>query len=303
MKASRSKEKTTFAQVDANLDLNPKIRKAGRDGREVFEFILRRNAAIDGNGSVAIKYIDPDYLADILMMSPKEAANGTKRAASADLIKLDTDLGVVWIIGWTEEWGRKAKSGAQRTETWREREKERSSHKPSESLMGRDVSNEDVTTCDGGDESNDGVTVGDESDALRVEKSREERESGKPDNLPPAESAESDRVAIFASAAVGEINRIAATRYQPDAAETVKNCTALVKRKFTPAQAVAVIRSKRDWLSDERMLKHFNPSTLLRPSKFASYSDDLEARRPVARDLTPDEPPDFGSAYSIQAAP
>lgn len=119
---SKPDEKVVFCQVDAHLDTNPKIRKAGRDGRDIFEFLLRRVAIGRTNGTVPLKYVEPWYLADQLMMSEPEAINGIERARTARLIDIDHVIGVVRIVGWSEEWGRKPKDGATRTREYRLRQ-------------------------------------------------------------------------------------------------------------------------------------------------------------------------------------
>lgn len=153
-----SDDKDLFAQVDANLDTHPKIRQAGALGRQVFEFILRRNALRGFKGHVPIAFVDPDYLADLLMVSRDDAVTGVTKAVTANLIAIDAS-GVVRIVGWHESWGRRAKDGKDRTREWRER-KRLDSHDP-------------VTTCDDGDETPSQVTPRDESDAKRREEKRD----------------------------------------------------------------------------------------------------------------------------------
>lgn len=119
-----SDEKTLFAQVDACLDTNPKIRKAGSVfATAIFEFLLRRRAIANSNGTIPIRYIDPEYLAGMLMMTCDEARHGTSRAVAAELITIDEAAGVVFIVGWTSEWGQRPKSGSERTASWRERKR------------------------------------------------------------------------------------------------------------------------------------------------------------------------------------
>ena len=114
-------EKVAYCQIDAHLDSNPKIRRAGRDGRDVFEFVLRRVAIARSEGVVPIKYVAPWYLADQLMCSEEEASNGVTRAVTAELIVVDRTNGVVRVVGWSPEWGRRPKSNAERQAAYRER--------------------------------------------------------------------------------------------------------------------------------------------------------------------------------------
>lgn len=114
-------EKVSYCQIDAHLDSNPKIRRAGRDGRDVFEFVLRRVAIARSEGIVPLKYIAPWYLADQLMCSEAEASNGVTRAVTAELICIDEHVGVVRVVGWSPEWGRRPKSNAERQADYRAR--------------------------------------------------------------------------------------------------------------------------------------------------------------------------------------
>ena len=47
-----------WGKMSADIDINPKVRKAGRDGREVFLFVVRRNAALDLGGQIPVSYLD-----------------------------------------------------------------------------------------------------------------------------------------------------------------------------------------------------------------------------------------------------
>jgi hypothetical protein len=158
MSVEKDSEAIVFAQVDANLDSNPKIRKAGSFGRQVFEFLLRRNALRGFKGSVPLAFVDPDYLADQLMISRDDAVTGVTKAVTANLLSFD-DASVVRIVGWHESWGKRAKEGKERTREWRERK--------------RSEPHEPVTASDIGDETTSRVTTGDKSDA-REEKRRDQ---------------------------------------------------------------------------------------------------------------------------------
>lgn len=160
---SKPDEKVVFCQIDAHLDTNPKIRRAGRDGRDIFEFLLRRVAIGRTNGTVPMKYIEPWYLADQLMMTEDEARHGLSRAVTARLCDIDEAMGVVRIVGWSEEWGRRPKPGAVRTREWRLR-----------SQSGADNQSESHARVTTRDATPSHVTVSDESDALE-EKRREEK--------------------------------------------------------------------------------------------------------------------------------
>jgi hypothetical protein len=113
----------SWCKVASNLDSHPRVRKAGREGREVFLFALRRNAEPGHKTSGRLKFedLDPDYLADILMMPRDAAVTGVRHAVTAGLLAEDSDFYV--IVGWEDGWGKSTKDGAERTKKWREGKK------------------------------------------------------------------------------------------------------------------------------------------------------------------------------------
>lgn len=151
-------EKVAYCQIDAHLDSNPKIRRAGRDGRDVFEFVLRRVSIARSEGFVPLKYIEPWYLADQLMCSEDEASNGVSRAVTADLLEVDHARGVVQVVGWSPEWGRRPKSNAERQAAFKARKSQ----------------NQHESVTESNDESR-GVTK--VTDQIRSEERRSEREA------------------------------------------------------------------------------------------------------------------------------
>lgn len=101
-----------FAKMAANLDGHPKVRKAGRNAREVFLFVLRKNAELDRSGRVPLDRVEPWFLADQLMMSESEAQNGLDRAVSAGLLmRSQTEIS---ICGWDDEWAKAPLTEAER---------------------------------------------------------------------------------------------------------------------------------------------------------------------------------------------
>jgi uncharacterized phage protein (TIGR02220 family) len=109
-----------FAKVDANLDTNAKIVQAGRFGREVFEFLLRRNRINGAKGWVPAVEADPGYLSRMLWMPLEEANQGVTACVTAALIRVEPPR--VVILGWDEDWGAFAKSNAERQQSYRDRQ-------------------------------------------------------------------------------------------------------------------------------------------------------------------------------------
>ncbi|MDQ3276636.1 MAG: hypothetical protein M3Q39_16800 [Actinomycetota bacterium] len=127
-----------WCKVDSDLDSNPKIRKGGRLAREVYSFALRRHgAAGDGQGVVPRNQLDPEYIADMLMMPAADAEEGLRRCFEVALlavinpvdgvVTLDRDGALstepVAIVGWSEEWGRRPRTTKERKADSRARKK------------------------------------------------------------------------------------------------------------------------------------------------------------------------------------
>lgn len=113
----------SWCKVASNLDSHPKVRRAGRNGREVFLFALRRNAE-PGNpvpGRLPKDELEPWYIADQLQMPESEAVTGVTAAVTAGLIAQDGESWV--IVGFDVDWGKSATPGKDRTAKWRENKK------------------------------------------------------------------------------------------------------------------------------------------------------------------------------------
>lgn len=98
----------TWAKIAANLHRNPKIRKAGRDARDVFTLMLLVNSDLKADGEFSDLYADPDYMADTLQCTVEEAERGLKRCETFHLLQVtpatEDESGVVRILGWDDEW-------------------------------------------------------------------------------------------------------------------------------------------------------------------------------------------------------
>ncbi len=106
-----------FAKVAANLDTHPKIRKAGRDGREVFLFVLRKNAELDLSGVIPAAHVETWYLAEQLMMTELDASNGLSRCVTAGLLRIEGHAYA--IAGWGDEWAKRPLTNAERQSKYR----------------------------------------------------------------------------------------------------------------------------------------------------------------------------------------
>lgn len=102
----------TWCKVSVSLDSHPRIRKAGNLGRQVFEFALRRNAELDRGGVIPAHHLDPEYLADVLMLAELDARSGLERCVRAGLLAPVED-GYA-LCGWDDDWAKYPLSDAER---------------------------------------------------------------------------------------------------------------------------------------------------------------------------------------------
>lgn len=95
-----------FAKLSAELHRHPKARRAGYHGTNVFRVVLELNALHGATGRLSPAISEPYYLADALMCSETEAAQGLAAAVRAKFLEVDAD-GSISIVGWDDdEWGR-----------------------------------------------------------------------------------------------------------------------------------------------------------------------------------------------------
>lgn len=112
-----------WCKVASNLDSHPKVRRAGRLGREVFLFALRRNAE-PGNpvpGRLPKDELAPWYVADQLQMPESEAIAGVTSAISAGLLSEEGHCYL--IVSWKDGWGKSNGTGAERQARYKENKK------------------------------------------------------------------------------------------------------------------------------------------------------------------------------------
>ncbi len=95
-----------FAKLAPDLHRHPKIRKGGRDARDVFVFALCVNADHGATGIIGAAYVDPWYLSDALLVDQDTARRGLEKCIEVRLLEMLPD-GSARIVGWDEdEWGR-----------------------------------------------------------------------------------------------------------------------------------------------------------------------------------------------------
>jgi hypothetical protein len=176
--AAQSKE--VYAKMAPSIDRNRKIRRGGRDARDVYLWVLRRVAerGVTNWRIPAEDVQDADYLADELMCTADEARTGLERAILVRLLAIDGDECVV--CGGEDEWARKAMTGAERTAKWK---KSRSGDDatvsaPSPGDARVTVTSSAVTAENAGD-------VGEERRGEERESRHRDRQPDKPASAPP----------------------------------------------------------------------------------------------------------------------
>ena len=105
---------SSWAKMADDLDRNRKIRKGGRNAREVFLWVLRKVASGNTSGWVkAEDFDDLEWLADELMTPLTDLTDGVSRCFAVGLLERDGDR--VRVVGWDGQWAiRKPLTGAER---------------------------------------------------------------------------------------------------------------------------------------------------------------------------------------------
>ncbi|NUO49775.1 MAG: hypothetical protein HOV80_13045 [Polyangiaceae bacterium] len=293
----------SWCKVASNLDSHPKIRRAGRNGREVFLFALRRNAE-PGNpvpGRLPKAQLEAWYIADQLMMSESDASDGIARAVTAELLVVDGDA--YQIVGWNDdEWGRPF-TGSERTRAWRDKRRQQPSP---------DVTDRHAVT--NGDDSNvtpsHEVTLGDACDGREERRSEEKRGDEKEKNSarpsgggaplelePPRPAGKrkprpSDPTEAELASVRVVLEKLTArngVRYS-GTAEHTRLIVGRLREGASEMDLRVVIgycAEELGWKGDPAMEKFLRPETLFGPKTIAKYLDP--ARAWFAK-LPPDEP-------------
>jgi hypothetical protein len=128
--------------MDVDLDTDPRVVRAGRDARDVYLFVCRRHYHSGSQGFVSARDVDPTYLARSLFITPAEASDGLAGALREELLVIDRNDGDryvtlpyeddvtrvtpsdrVRIVDFTVNEEARPRNGAERQQTWRDRQK------------------------------------------------------------------------------------------------------------------------------------------------------------------------------------
>lgn len=105
----------------AALDSNRKIQNAGRDGRDVYLWVLRQVALRDSDGDIPLADVrDFRHVARQLMCTPVEVEAGLDAAVREKLLAVTDDrYARCVVVGWDGDWGRRPMTNAERQAKWR----------------------------------------------------------------------------------------------------------------------------------------------------------------------------------------
>lgn len=309
-------ELITFAKIDANLDLNPKIRAAGRNGREVFEFVVRRNAALGLEGSVSMSVVRHSYLADVLMMTVADAADGLASAVTAGLLRLDSENQTVTIVGWEKNWGRGTNSGSERQARYIAKQRERK--QPVTTVADATVTA--TVTSDVSCDASDVTDVIGDAEERRGEEKRDQRDASlfpisESDPKPTKRKSKTkqpigtDLELVSARLVLSKLGERNGVKYSgsPDHLKLIvdryreDDLTEFDLRAIVAFCAAPESAGGKGWLDSESMRKHLTPETLFGPKTHTRYIDGARSWA-ASRGLLPsDDKPT--SATPVDAKP
>jgi len=271
--------------MDGGLDSNPKIWRAGRAGREIFLFLLRRNALLEAHGEIPAANVDPEYLATQLQMSVTESNDGVTGAVTAGLIEISGD--VIRFVGWDETWAGPM-SNAERQASFKNRHKQLH--------IDTRKSNEKVTAGNGAPlpETESNRLRGEE---IREEKRREEKRTQpnsnaswgdfrsdglaegtfagqpekKPRRKPGLAGASADELGII-ERVLERLSDRSGRSYSPKTETHAQRILRLLRLGHSEGDIRMVVWDRANaWSGNEKMQPYLRPHTLFSPEKFPDY--------------------------------
>ncbi|MGE0206099.1 MAG: hypothetical protein AB7E70_19685 [Hyphomicrobiaceae bacterium] len=223
-----------FGKLDGGFFNNVKIRRAGRNGREVFLHVLCCNTRRGGHGAVPIGDIEIWYIADQLKISESEAEDGVTKAVTAKLLRITGDD--VEIVGWDEDWAWRPQTRAEIQKNYRERKTARSQR------YDNDVTSYQQSNALPEEERREEEREG----ALRADSlSGEPREPSEPEQIRPTDPAAGDSAPVpraHAARRSGAVD-LAAWNPSPDMTRLAANLGCDLKHELANFRAYARERS------------------------------------------------------------
>jgi hypothetical protein len=109
-----------WVKLHVGIHRNPKIRRGGRDVRDLFVLLLCINGEHDFGGVIPAAYCAPDLLADDLGVTHETAGNALKRGETVGLFQRN-EAGDLAISGFSDEWMPIKGSSTERVRAFRAR--------------------------------------------------------------------------------------------------------------------------------------------------------------------------------------
>ena len=118
-----ARERYPWAKMATDIHMNPRVHASGRDGREVFMYLLLLHGGRQGqwDGTIPAKSIPSLKVMGGQLQMPEEAvANGLRACSAPDIALIDVlPNGDIAILGWSDEWRSKAMTDAERAKKYR----------------------------------------------------------------------------------------------------------------------------------------------------------------------------------------
>src|SRR5262245_24755258 len=92
----------TWFKFDAGFFGNRKVIRAGRDGRDIYQWVLCCNRQRNAKGIIPAGDVEPWFAARHLGITAEDAARGVTAAVRAGLLAVEGEF--VRIIGWDADW-------------------------------------------------------------------------------------------------------------------------------------------------------------------------------------------------------
>jgi hypothetical protein len=115
-----------WVKLHVGIHRNPKIRRGGRDVRDLFVLLLCINGEHDFGGVIPAAYCAPDLLADDLGVTHETAGNALKRGETVGLFQRN-EAGDLAISGFSDEWMPIKGSSTERVRAFRARHRNHTS--------------------------------------------------------------------------------------------------------------------------------------------------------------------------------
>lgn len=111
-----------WAKVATDFHDNARVRASGRNGREVFLYLLLLNGKLDADGLLPHREVTPSAIACKVEISRQEVVEALARLAEIDIELIRVlENGNLELLSWGDEWRPRALTPTERTQRFRKR--------------------------------------------------------------------------------------------------------------------------------------------------------------------------------------